>query len=123
MLWHDPDFDVHICELSEHDDGITGMFPAAVLATALAFGQDQLDFVDDYTNDTIEDEDCFTDKKTEKISLRRHLNNGKKKGKPFERWYLDVLYGKKEITDKLELNEEELFIELDHDLKFFIENF
>lgn len=58
----------------------------------------------------------------QKVPLSERHNEGKK-GKPFERWWLDVLAGKKKITDPLEYTKEELDIMLAEELKDDIERF
>lgn len=47
----------------------------------------------------------------------------RRKGKPFERWWLDVLAGNKKITDPLEYDEEEIDAMLEIELKDDIERF
>lgn len=57
-----------------------------------------------------------------KVPLSSRHGEGRK-GKPFERWWLDVLAGRKKITDPLEYTEEEIDAILEVELKDDIERF
>jgi hypothetical protein len=51
-----------------------------------------------------------TGKELAKVPLSSRFNNDTERGKPFERWYLDVLRGQKKVTDPLDYTEKELFL-------------
>lgn len=57
------------------------------------------------------------DKEQVKIPLSARHNNETERGKPFERWYLNVLKGQKKITDPLDYTEKELFLIAQEELK------
>ncbi len=50
------------------------------------------------------------DKEQVKVPLSTRHTNETERGKPFERWYLDFLKGRKKITDPLDYTEKELFL-------------
>jgi hypothetical protein len=107
--WNEVDFDIELDDDSEPigacELGVFEMSVAAGLGYHMA--QDEID------EDAVAKKllrRIHTDKKQIKVPLSTRHNNDEEKGKPFERWYLDVLRGRKKITDPLDYTEKELFL-------------
>jgi len=106
---NDIDFDIELDDnyepVSANEIGVFEMSVAAGLGYHMA--QDEID------EDAVAKKllrKMHTSKEQVKVPLSTRHNNEDERGKPFEKWYLNVLRGQKKVTDPIDYTEKELYL-------------
>jgi hypothetical protein len=106
---NDTDFEIELDENSEPiaatEIGVFEMSVAAGFGYNMA--QEELD-EDKIARQLLRK--IYTEKEQVKVPLSTRHSGGEERGKPFEKWYLNVLRGQNKVTDPIKYTEKELYL-------------